>query len=377
VRVSTTHAERDVPNVWRLPRDLYHWHVSDKAGELLAGQPASLTIDLRDFKRCEPTVEPHLLDFVTLAERLGTHVALLVHSTSAPGSDELASRYEQLFGGPLAGLVLAELAGEIRDERGRDRKPVVERLVRSQLAERHGLVWHGAQRAAPIACDPWLPAAPVVQESDPKRSRQLVLNELRSLGLRTFEEIVFDIATCVLQAIENIRLHSAKELPPGQLGTFGFFAMRRVLRKDAQRLAEKSAPPLRDYYRRHLGARRHVEITVADNGSGIAATMAGTRDVYDAATDLRDELEQLRSAFARGSSIRSSSQGRGLGLPQMLDAVHGRDGMMIVRSGRIRAHAQRRRGAEVPVLSSVQRLPYPVGTTVVFVFPEPRGSRRG
>lgn len=360
---------------WKLPRHLGHTEIAEIGDEILAEPPAELLIEARRFESCEPTAEPHLLDLLSLASRLAIRVRLTVHS--APGSSALARRYERLFTGPLAGFLFARFAGQVLDERGNDHTRHVRALIRNSVNDKDGSVTYGEQRTALITRHPSLVSAQIIERRATKTLRQRVLDELRALGLTAFEPVVTDIATCIEQAVENVHFHAGKLLPASQPDTFGFLTLRRVMREDTERLVKTSAEPLRGYWERHAqpdGAPRHLQITVADNGSGIAATMAGTRAVYDP-EQVHDEEEQLIRALGKGTRIRSSSQGRGLGFPQILDAVTARGGLLIVRTGRLRAHAYRvgsmRERDSRPQLDNVQVLPYPVGTTLAFVFPDP------
>jgi hypothetical protein len=365
--------------VCKLPSELGHAEIRALSSELLEQRPQTITLDLRSFKRCEPTAEAHLLDLLTLCLRIGAPARLLVNTTSTPGSNGLADRYRRLFTGPLAGILLARFAAGVSDERGGDHSAEVAELVRDAPRTDSGLLWHGPQRAALITADPQDPQAAITTESRPKPLQQLVLDELRDMELSAFEDVLAPIANCVQQAIQNVRLHSAVQLPRSQDESFGFVSLRRVIRPETAQLATVSSEPLREYWESAALARapeRHLVLTVADNGGGIPATMAGSRAVYQADDESEPEVKQLLLALGPGTSDRDSGQGRGLGLPQMLDAIFDRKGLMIVRTGRVRAHALREERGGPPRLAAVQRLPFSIGTTLVFLFPEPRTDSR-
>lgn len=361
---------------WKLPRHLRHAAIREQASLLLERNPSSLTLDVRGFKDCEPTAEPHLMDFLTLCARRKIPTPLLINSTSVSGSKAMANRYQKLFSERVSGLLLAQFASAVRDERGEDHSAAVRGLL---SGNRSKMIWAGQTRAALIPTDLHSPGVKLVTASHPKAVRQRVLDELRALKLGSFEQILIDIATCVEEAIDNVRVHAGKQLPSMQSGCMGFIAMRRIMRTEVQPLAEQSSPPLQSYWRSHLGpagAARHLEIVIADNGSGIGATMARTRTVYEQREDLAQERKQLQLALGRGSSLRGRGPRRGLGLPQALGAIKAGQGVMIVRTGRIRVHAQSQGKDKPPLMSEIQQLPYPIGTTLVFVFPEPSAQRK-
>lgn len=377
-QLALSHDRDEGPELtWKLPRQLRHTAIDEQATQLLEQNPRSLTLDLRSFKDCEPTAEPHLMDFLTLCARLEIPTPLLIHSTSVRDSNAMANRYRKLFSQRIGGLLLARFASRVHDERGGDHSAAVHDILNRTRSE---MIWAGHARAALIPTDARSSGIDLVTESHPKAVRQSVLDELRTLQLTRFERILFDISTCVGEAIDNVRIHSGKQLPLTQPGCMGFIAMRRITRAEVKPLAKQSAPPLRDYWRSHLGSRgaaRHLEIVVADNGSGIPATMARTRSVYEQQEDVDQEQKQLQLALGRGSSLRGRGPRRGLGLPQALGAVRTGHGVMIVRTGRIRADARSRGKDKPPLMSAIRRLPYPIGTTLVFVFPEPSARRKG
>lgn len=363
--------------LWKLPRDLGHEEIRAVEGRLLERRPQVFLLDIRRLERCEPTAEAHLLDLLTLSRRLSIPITLLVNTTSVRGSQRMANRYKDLFSGPLVGFLLSWFATTVRDERGNDHTASVKALARRTVGSSAtpGLVRHGEQRTALISTEPGVKLAELVEEESPKHLAQLVLEELRHLGLESFEHDVFRVAVCVQQAIQNVLLHSGRQLPATQAHSFGFISMRRINRESAVRLAEVSRDdPLGQYWRSHSQkSDRHLALTIADNGGGIPATMTGRRSVYEDST-ADPEVKELLSALGPGSSIRWSSHGRGLGMPRMLDAITQCKGLMIIRSGRLRAHA--RLDEKEARLLGVQRLPYAIGTTLVFLFPEPLGEKQ-
>ena len=371
--------------IWLLPAQLGHRQLAAMAKQLLSVSPATLVIDVRKFRQAHPGADAHLLDVLTLAKRHRAGVELLVNRTSIRGSDAVAIRQVESLTRTLAGILLVGSADAVRDQRGGDHTDELLSEVDAALAEAGGVVWRGLERAAPVYPEARLTSAALVVADDPKDVRSELHDELTRLGVTLPEDLEFWVSTCVHQAVENVRLHAGRQLPRGQRSALGFLLLRRIRTGDVSRLAKASAPPMSEYYARHLrSGSHHIEVTVADNGGGIAATLAGSRRVYTAATDLALELEHLNRALSGGSRIRSSNAGRGLGFPQMVEAVARTGGLMIIRSGRLRVHIEatlesrgpRMRPAVRERLRSPRELPYPIGTTIVFVFPEPSRRRR-
>lgn len=368
---------------WRLPSELTYAEIEARRAKPV-GRGSTLTLDLREFDHCLPTVDLRLLDFLTHLRREGVELRLRIH-TAGTGSAELPIRYRRIFSESMGGVILGELAQRVLDENGNDWKLTVAGCIEAQLARRTrggcGIVWKGSERAAPIyGCEPLYTAA-ITRAEGPLDARQAMLDELRSLGLkrlRASDAALLHIANCVYQAVDNVHEHAGKLLPDSQPGSrwFGFVGLRRVKHDELKSLVQDHGSRLEHYWRDHredtLG--QHIEITVADNGSGISATMAGNRDVYAESTDFDRELGWLRRAFDRGTSSENSRVGRGSGLPDVLEAIVGCRAAMTVRSGRIEAHAAQVPGRDLPALVQPTELPYPVGTTIVFLVPAP-GAR--
>lgn len=144
--------------------------------------------------------------------------------------------------------------------------------------------------------------------------------------------------------------------------------------------ALNAASDLREYWDK--GEGRLVEVTVADGGVGIAASMAGGFDVFEG--QLETETQHLMDAILPdGTTKRPSEPGRGQGLGKMLRACFRLSGLTVVRTGRLSASRTYRRtdgssesvdfenlssDAYVPKVNC-SPLPLLAGTSVSLVFP--------
>jgi len=113
-----------------------------------------------------------------------------------------------------------------------------------------------------------------------------------------------------------------------------------------------------------------VEITIADSGPGIAATMAKSYDVYNA--DLSVESNLIEEAFTRqGTSRRTTDPDAGGGLTMALEACNALGGYISVRTGRsifARSFDSANNGPLV-LESSDRILPHIDGTAISIVIP--------
>lgn len=74
--------------------------------------------------------------------------------------------------------------------------------------------------------------------------------------------------------------------------------------------------------------------TIADSGSGIAAKLAGSEEVYDGPIELEQELLRRALTDRTATSVRGGLVSRGSGLPNVLEAVRALSGLFILRTGR-------------------------------------------
>ncbi len=323
---------------------------------------------MREAARYAPAAEGRLLDWLTRLRQRETAIRLRIDTG---GASSLPKKYRRAFTESLAGVVLAEMADAIVDQTGRDWRPDVIGALDATLAEQNGFLWKGNQRIAPVFFRPRLDTAELIRAEGPKPVRQALLDLLRNMGhhLQGDSDELMSLGDLIYEGVDNVRRHAATMLPRTQDRWFAYVSIRRV---DAQELTLLSAEPgssLDRYRHRHAATeRRHFEIVIADNGGGIAATMFGSRRIYQRGVDVNVERERLVAALGLESSITSSKVGRGLGFPHIRDAVAALGGVLSIRSGRIEAHVGG--SADQPDLDDVRTLPYPVGTTIAALFPQ-------
>ncbi len=248
------------------------------------------------------------------------------------GTTPPSQGWDVALGDPTMHL-LAEYATTLHDHDDED----VLAEVRSAQADRLGLdgvvTTTGGQTAVLDRAAALLSKASktVFAETSPDKLRERLETLAGGRGVGdTFHPAV---VAYVAEALENVREHAVDVDADG-------LSLLQVKRINLNQMPgiEKQLPESAAF-RQYIGGvtRRRpklggfLEITVADSGRGIPASLSGNTAIYRG--DLADELRVLVDAFNPARS-RKLTPGSGGGLTTMLENLHRRDGAIQVRSGR-------------------------------------------
>jgi hypothetical protein len=175
------------------------------------------------------------------------------------------------------------------------------------------------------------------------------------MSVNAAASIAQPIGTFLWEAFDNARRHGADGLDRTSgrpIPVMRFLHGRRTTEFANQRVATTTTtvPGLSDYLdhlsrhpiwrglgsARSRGGARLVELTVADSGPGIAASMHGSVAIY------HDSLERERKLFKKAMTMAGTrygeGSGQGLGFPMMLRATRAGNGVLLIRSGRLMAY---------------------------------------
>jgi hypothetical protein len=365
----------------------------------------SVDLVVTDYERFGLLGEARLLTFLLHARAKG--VALSASTGDRTGSwDDFPLKYKQLFLGTLAGLLIGQFAEAVVNKAEVDHVATIQELQPDRIEASEGLlgqrttfgdeqVGPGYEITVPFL-DRWAGG------HTPPKTHALALTPPRSdfvtdlealwdgLGVHLGSDRAEAFGTFLHEAFENAADHGGApedQAPEQAWPTLRFLLVRRSKSFSSDRYAGGSSVfGLSDYLRHLRGApswlklqslRRHsgaqlLELTVADAGIGIGATMGDGRDVYD--EPVEREFETLQRAMQHDGTRYSEWSGRGLGFPNMLYAAESSDGLLLVRSGRVGGFQHflgRGREADGLELSRDHPLPFIHGTTVTLLLVAP------
>ena len=291
---------------------------------------AAVTIEIPVATNDELLV-PLLLWLADLRRR-GVQVRLAVRTTRG-GQLEAVAR-------ELLGSLLVLYASEVR--------------LDSQLVERHDdLVFDSLRQAANEIADA-TSSAVVVTNAAPKE----LLHELNrhhlfsgtflavqteaermvaSLGYTLPPSDMEQLTSFIYQAVDNARQHGYLDRRGNPIVGARYVRLR-VVHASLRDHANDVGQPLTDYLSRlseRLGDEDQtlLEVTVADPGRGIAATMASDDNVFTMPLDY--ERTRFSLALVPGGTSQKAAAGVGRGLVIMSRAIHGLRGFMFIRTGRL------------------------------------------
>lgn len=371
---------------WRVSNNVLAEDIEDQAVALArdtSGVPVEVT--LHDMKRLRVSASARLLGFLAWIRGSGRATILRIHTGQpGPGLPE-DSRYWKFFSNELAGIILSTYAFEIRKQDDSDVRPDLLDMQKKVHRDLSGEIKSGSGIAAfirdemPLIGPPSLlrPMVDDNEDDDPFLQFRQSLGEVtRSINLEEIGTEHFnELATFVWEVFRNTEVHGSLGGGPPVTG-IRFFELRRFNLSDLSdvELASPEDTSLFEYLahvREQGKARSVVELTIADSGPGIAATMAGTMAVY--LQSFAAEIILTERAFTReGTSRGRTDPDAGGGLVDALDACRKLDGFLSVRTGRTQLHRHYSPGAPAGDLLTFREdrhLPWVRGTSVSLLVP--------
>jgi hypothetical protein len=282
-------------------------------------------------------------------------------------------RLVDLFGDTLAGIVLAQMASSIVDGSGEDQKWRIGRFQVDQALQNDYSFGTGEERSAPMVDffgGP--PPAELVADTVGTEFDPLFRAWLAALNFEDLHPDYVDaLAEFAYEAFDNTRRHGVRTLDGRPIEGVRFLLLRaKWINPDSiAELAEDVAYPPISRYLGRLGRKltrpvRLAELTVADCGEGIAATLASSTSVYEG--DHNAERALIEESFERGRTSRRGHRRAGQGLAKALRATQHLHGLIAVRTGRTHLYRDFTESSAVWRSEEVTRLP---GTALSLIFP--------
>jgi hypothetical protein len=334
--------------------------------------PDRLELDVDILERFELLAESRIAGLLTMARRTGVPIRLLT-GQAVNVEARRSKRLVDLFSETLGGVILAQMANELIDRSGSDRRPQVIRRQAEHAVETGGFFGFGRERAAPIVdLFGGPPTAPMVDDKvgidfDPLFRSWVTRTNLPMLS----EPLLESLIRFAFETFDNSHRHGSRDLERRTLEGVRFVLLRTINLRgdDAATVAERVATgPVAEYLTGltgGLGKREFlVELTVSDCGVGIPATLARTTDVYTGSWE--GERDETLGAFEEGRTSRGAS-GVGRGLPKALHSAGKLKGLIVLRTGRTLLHRNFLPGRENGW--QAEQLPLMPGTAVSLIFP--------
>jgi len=283
--------------------------------------------------RCGPAAEGRLLGLMAAVTRDGGHVETTLNYYLASSALE-SSGWTNTIENPVA-HILAHYSKLIRDYSGEDVTNIV-RTTQSRSRVDRGLVTRTGGLTAFLAQNEAI-ANGQARGVFAEVSATVLEERLDSLSLRRGGKGLHPaLVAFAAEAIENVREHATSTSGVDPAG-LALVEIRRTNRNQFPAL--KSALPAGSAFTSYLdmierkfgdGLAALAELTVADTGAGIAATVAGGPSSFPSPDA---EFDALLTAFSPGGT-RKLTKGSGGGFTTMLRAVTTLDGAIQIRSGR-------------------------------------------
>jgi hypothetical protein len=365
------------PKAIMLPRRLNAANIEEYAQDIgVEATPISLRLDR--LHRCEFMAESRLVSLLAHARHAGCDVGLVTKFEIDVGTGS-AKRLVDLFTHTIGGLVLAQMAHSVIDASGEDRRPEVVLAQAMTAIESEGFFSFGSERAAPMVDLFGGPAPPEMVNArsganfDSDFRQWLHGMRLPELSVVEEERKLVSLIDFAYETFDNTRRHAVRTLEGRPVEGVRFVLLRRVA-LDAQRstdTAERVGPdPLADYLRRLADTLQRstpvVELTIADCGPGIAATVARSAEIHQGPWD--DEAQTVLAAFAKHKRSGSRQVGD-RGLAKALRAVRELGGFVAVRTGRTQLTRDFHAGSATADDWVAQHFAYLPGSSLSCIFP--------
>jgi hypothetical protein len=357
----------------RLDPDLTSQRVDELATGLTAAEGEAIDLVLHGAKRTSVGGTARLLGLLARLRRDGHEINLHIHTGNKTAGLRSDSRYWEFFTDELYGIVLATYANAIVTQNG-DR--VTEELNREQ---RRALVVKGCElrhgnRIAYVFRDdrPYLRPATLLEGHNVLGAhlRKLMAN----LNVTWADEASSSLTTYIDEVLSNTVDH-AMDVNGRPAGGLRFMEVRRFNFRQLKpsQLAGATDVELTDYVTqvrpRDGEDLKLVEITIADAGPGIAATMSGHTGVFSGSLDEEERL--VRHAFTRmGTSKRDGDPYAGNGLVEALESCRTLDALLTVRTGRFQLWRHYLDGAPAGRDFQSRQMPLVAGTSISALMPQ-------
>ena len=400
---------------WHLPRVLTAPIIEDWVASL-PPSTKKVVFRLGRWQRTGPFADARLQGALCLLHRKNIETAAIVPPQTFSGDRAdvafgehdpqqaiLLTETERKLAGSIAGLTIGQLC---KFDAGHGHIPSRQK---GTLMERRYLFGRGDQAALVVPTD----ANPTGRPRQSAVIREAFFNNrlydlLPSLGIAARRTRLgtmhwFNhLKSFAFEASENTWEHGRLDFDTHPIRSLRFVRFRRIDIGGTGFDIEDAAPGFEQPFRGYIESLnaaddlsivwdrdggRLIEVTIADGGVGIAARMTGGFDVFD--RPLKAETEYFLGALLPGGSTKSASApGRGQGFRKMLRACFHISGLIIVRTGRLRALRTYRRndGSNETVdfassqsdtyVPEINRSPLPLlaGTSVSLIFPIARAG---
>lgn len=309
---------------------------------------SSLELTIGGGQRGNVLAEGRLLQAMQLARQAGVSLSIELAHELPPVETAPRNALWRAARSDLSTLILLETAERVVDNTGTDRREEILGAARNNLAVLGGELGFGRERSL-VALDQSgapQPFKPFTESTDQFQRIEDRLTELaKVLG---FQKIGGDkleaVTTFASEAIENTHEHATRNLAGDPIAGIRFVQLRRhmITRQRGMTQLPVSEGRVRDYLNRlasddELGDEQlaqFAELTIADTGVGIPASLVGSEEVYRGPIAAEVELA-LRAMRPHESSKPRSIPGRGQGLKNALDAVADLHGIVVFRAGRL------------------------------------------
>lgn len=330
---------------WRLDSSLTAERVEDIAVEIAVSADPTVEFVLHEIRRGGLSSTARLLGLLARLREEGRKVRLIIHTGDNAKGVRADSKYWEFFSGEMLGFILWTYSDSVVKHDGEEVRHLFESHLQTRTNDTAAQMRHGNRLGYLAQDDLFTPPAAAIYESIKTGSRSELrrglLEELYSsfnlAGSATDAEAA--IASYVWEILRNTQVHGQISGGPPMQGIRITELKRYSLDQFRENsvLAGATDHQLTSYLtkvRAASGKASIVEITVADSGPGIAATMLGSAEAPS--RDGIEELEATRFAFTRrGTSLSRSDPDAGLGLILALRACRELDSFVSIRTGRV------------------------------------------
>jgi hypothetical protein len=335
-----------------------------------------VAIDIQGFRVSLPLADSRLLGLLVHLDRLGAKVRLEVPVTGSSSRIPTGSALPNLFTQEVAGIALLSYSSSVATRHGADLRAELMELLDVTMRESQGQVT-SPDRMTFLVQDSHPRFGPpdsishVIEGKRDAFDLNLITRLIKHFnlpGLDTEHNIALN--DFVWETLRNTQDHGNIGVQPPRAG-LRYLDIRKFERRDLERSGAKLG--ITDYLTSigEIYPRAPlIEITIADSGPGIAATMARGYSIYTGPPEI--ERERVIHAFTRSGSSKSNDDPHaGYGLRRALDVCTTLQGLLFVRTGRFE-FTKNHFSQEPPERleeSSARLLPRTGGTSVSLIIP--------